>query len=59
MDEFKTLPRYKTGGSVAKENNKPSGDAAKLVKSKPSGKSASAPFGAKGADKYKRGGKAC
>ena len=50
-------PAFK-GSDVAKEKSKPSSDATSLVKSKASGKSASAPSGAKGGpNKYKTGGK--
>ena len=49
-------PAFK-GSDVAKEKSKPSSDATSLVKSKASGKSASAPSGAKGGpNKYKTGG---
>ena len=50
-------PAFK-GSDVAKEKNKPAGDAVSLVKVKPTGdKKANAKSGAKGPDAYKCGGK--
>ena len=51
-----TKPNFK-GSDVAKEKNKPSGDAMPLIRSKQSGKKAAAPSGAGGPDAYKKGGK--
>jgi hypothetical protein len=47
------------GSDVAKEKNKPSGDAMDLIASRESGLSAMAPSGAGGPDAYKKGGRAC
>lgn len=52
-----TKPAFE-GSDVAKEKNKPAGDAIALIKSKQSGKAAAAPSGAKGPDPFKCGGSA-
>ena len=51
-----TKPAFK-GSDVAKEKSKPAGHKDPYIKSKESGKKAAAPSGAKGPDKFKKGGK--
>ena len=50
-----TKPVFK-GSDVAKEKSKPAGHKDPYIKSKESGKKAAAPSGAKGPDKFKKGG---
>ena len=50
-----TKPAFK-GSDVAKEKSKPAGHKDPYIKSKESGKKAAAPSGAKGPDKFKKGG---